>query len=80
MSSTPIKEGEGYVFSRRIRCIRRDGCRLVVRLYHEKDADPVTGHWKCPTEGCVATYPFKLWKIKRDAEQPDPRGLPIKFT
>jgi len=44
-------------------------CHLIVEMYHEKGADPVTGHWTCPK--CGHEWLFTHWKIKRKpAEKP----------
>ena len=55
------KVREQFVHSKPTMCL---GCHLIVRMFHEGDADPLRGAWQCPS--CGRRYPFLHWKIRKD--------------
>ena len=62
---------KGNVYSQPTMCLH---CHVVVEMFHEPEADPRTGAWKCPR--CGHKYLFTHWKIKKAAERKADRAQP----
>ena len=44
--------------------IKCDQCYFRARVWHEFDADPINGSWKCSNKKCTKIWPFKFKQIR----------------